>query len=178
MFKYTSDNLTKLENVKQVVPADIKCAVELRAPEWFSPEAIKSARMQALFTNNWTQAILILPELRHLRERKAGEEKEATFGKMPGGINVGVINPKFVYLRFHGTTGYSMGTYGAEYMLQILELIERINPTYLCAYFNNTDSWTMLPKRNLEGDYHRVPLRIPILPSAVYDASLLEELLR
>lgn len=173
MFKCTEANLLKLEEVKRIIPKGIRCAFEFRDPAWFIPETLKNPRFKALFTDNWTQAILYLPEIRHLNEKP----DEATFGQMSGGTHVGIINPKFLYIRFHGTTGYSMGTYGAERMLNVLNLISETQPKVLCAYFNNTDSWTMPRRPEMEGDYKRVPLKIPILPSAIYDAQLLDQLL-
>ena len=127
--------------------------------------------MTDLFSDNWTQVILTVPELRH--------QDKFNFGNLPGGIHIGVINPNFIYLRFHGTTDYSSGTYGSGRMLEMLELVNNINPKVLCAYFNNTDSWTLLPFNNLEADYtDGTAVGVQLTPSSIYDAKLLSVFLK
>jgi len=165
-FKKTPSNLTKLQTVKNVIPTNIRCAFEFRDIEWYKPCEIT----EKLFIEDWCQVILNVPEVR---------DQDTNFGNLPGGIHIGILNPKFVYLRFHGTTGYSCGTYGYDKMYETLEMIKAMEPSYLCAYFNNTDSWTMQPYNVFEADYEAgIPVGIQLTPSAIYDSKILYEMLK
>lgn len=166
VFKYTEANLKKLQTMKGIIPPGIRCAFEFRDLNWYNSSEV----MTKLFKDNWTQVILTVPEIR--------SQEKYNFGNLPGGTHIGVINPNFVYLRFHGTSNYSSGTYGSDRIMEVLELIKNINPTFLCAYFNNTDTWTLRPFNTMEMDYNDGILVGPQLtPSAIYDAKLLTVLL-
>ena len=163
-FYCTEANIKKLEVVKNIIPPNIKCAFEFRSPCWY-----QSDKNLDMFSGNWTQVILFVPEIRH--------QKKFNFGKLAGGIHIGVINKNFTYLRFHGTVGYSTGTYGEDRMLEVLNLINNINPKTICGYFNNTDTWTLRPGNIMEGNYGRLPFGKELTPSAIYDSKTLATLL-
>lgn len=164
MFKMTEANIKKLENVKKIIPERFKCAFEFRDINWYKKHT-------KLFTKNWTQAILYIPEVR---------ESKFNFGNLPGGLHIGTINKDFVYMRFHGTYKYSCGTYGVEEILNtVLPTINKIrhDKTFIAAYFNNVDTW-INDKGTTEGEFHSaVILNSPMIPSAVHDAKLLSTLL-
>ena len=109
-FYCTKSNIEKLQNIKRILPYDIKCAFEFRDNEWYNEP------LNELFKNNWTQVINVVPELRN---------EDANFGNLSGGIHIGVINPTFIYIRFHGTTGYSCGTYNKK-LKEYIDIINEI----------------------------------------------------
>jgi uncharacterized protein YecE (DUF72 family) len=164
-FKCTSKNIEKLKTVKEIVPNNIKCAFEFRDLEWFT-----SNNLTGFFTENFTQVFVVVPEIRHL---------DTNFGNLPGGIHIGEINPSFIYIRFHGTYNYSCGTY-AEQLQEYANIINetKIDNSVVFAYFNNTDSWTMMPFSSNEGDFSDgIPFKRAYTPSAIYDAIMMKSLI-
>lgn len=167
VFVKSERNIAKLQTMKSIIPSHILCAFEFRDVSWYQSDSV----METLFTGGWTQVILTVPELR--------QALKFNFGNLPGGTHIGIINPDFVYLRFHGTTNYSSGTYGSARMIQAQELVNNINPKIVCAYFNNVDTWTLRPFNNMEMDYtDGIPVGPQLVPSAIYDAKLLSILLQ
>ena len=168
VFKYTLANVEKLRTVKQLIPMHIKCAFEFRDLAWFDENNL----LPDLFEGSWTQTIVDVPEIRGQR---------MNFGNLSGGVHMGVTNPQFVYTRFHGTQAYSCGTYHRklEYHTDVAASITAASQSAcVLAYFNNVDTWTARPFRDIEGIYaDRVPRDLPFVPSAVHDAQLYKSLL-
>ena len=155
-FAKNDKNISKLKNVKKIIPKNIKCAFEFRNADWYSSKAIKSKRLNKLFKDNWTQAIIDVPPGDGL-------------GTLSEGVNIGITNSKFVYIRCHGTTKYCSGTYSRD-KLQMLKDI---------AYFNNTDTWTVSPFMELEANYgggNLIPMGTHLTPSAIYNAIMMQNL--
>lgn len=164
-FKYTKQNLIKLHNMKRIIPDDIHVALEFRDNKWYTAET----SFKSLFTGAWTQVILHVPEVRGY---------SMNFGDLAGGWHVGVTNDKFIYIRCHGTWQYSSGTYGPEGLLTLMEHITVNKENTICVYFNNVDTWTMLPEFNREYHYNdKLILGKQMIPSAIFDAKLLGEFL-
>lgn len=166
-FKCSEKNIEKLKTVKKVIPVDVKCAFEFRDLAWYNPSPPVSADLMDLFTDNFCQVVLIVPEVRN---------QDNNFGNLPGGIHIGITNPSFIYFRFHGTFDYSCGTY-AEKLDEYIAILESMRDSQkfkretVCVYFNNTDTWTLLPFSSQEGDFSEgVPYDLAYLPSAIYDA--------
>lgn len=165
-FHCNEKNISKIQNVKKIIPKHIKCAFEFRNMEWFS-----TSLTEGIFQNNFTQTIVVVPEVRHL---------DVNFGNLSGGIHVGEINFEFIYIRFHGTYNYSCGTYDKllnDYFEIIKELIDK-KKTTVCVYFNNTDTWTTMPFDLFEGEFSNgIPYGRAYLPSAIYDSMLMQNLM-
>jgi hypothetical protein len=123
----------------------------------------------------------------HIQDGGDKETKEPDFGKMTAGWHVGIVNPQFIYIRGHGTTGYSCGAYGVERLLKILEYFYppgANETTKRFGYFNNTDTWCIPETLQLathqivEGEYNQVPLEKKIWPAAISDAQILHNLIK
>lgn len=168
VFKKTPANLLKLKTVKKIIPSNVKCAFEFRDTSWYDP----CEELKKLFVDCWTQVILTVPEIRH--------QEKFNFGNLPGGTHIGILNPNFTYFRFHGTTDYSSGTYGPNRLIDIIDIINTIDPKCLCAYFNNVDTWTLQrPYDYVEAEYtEATPVGVQLTPSAIYDSNLLGDLLK
>lgn len=165
-FKNTAENIQKIKNVKEIIPENIKCAFELRDLSWYATDLTEK-----LFQNNFTQVILAVPEVR---------SKKCNFGNLNGGLHIGIINTKFIYIRFHGTYDYSCGTYtdNLNFYSEIMAEIKREETETICAYFNNTDTWTLAPFSHLEGEFSKgIPIGISYTPSAIFDAICFRRLL-
>ncbi len=176
-FKFTQSNIEKLQRVKAVIPPLVKCAFEFRNTEWFY-----NPLTTGMFKDNFTQVVISVSRI-----DSTDNGSEYDFGGLKEGIHIGEINPSFVYVRFHGTYRYCCGTYDNERLQPYVDVINEIradardtnndNAT-ICCYFNNTDSWTMLPFSRNSGDYSNgIPFERAFTPSAVYDARLMQSLL-
>jgi len=158
-FQCCDKNIQKLEKVKEVIPEKYHVAFEFRHTSWFNDTTLT----QHLFTGSWMQAILFVPECR---------DETMNFGNLCGGIHIGAINEKYGYVRVHGSTSYSSGTHTNDTIDMLSNTIKNCDFSY--GYFNNVDTWTAL---GMTGGYNSVPDKIPIQPSAVYNALQMHNIL-
>ena len=162
-FRCTPQNIAKLYRVQEIVPPHIDCAIEFRDMSWYTDDQTKK-----LFTRrNWCLVELHVPEVRGQNEN---------FGDLPGGFHGISNNDRFRYLRFHGTRGYSCGTYDYPLLSPIVDQVRSSSVEKVCIYFNNTDTWEFLPesyrgKHHLfHGTFSFILRKSHIIPSALFDA--------
>lgn len=158
-FKRNKKNIKKLLLMKEVISKKYHIALEFRGKEWFE----NTEEFEQLFTKRWMQVIVIIPQ--------TGE----TFGDMSKGINIGVLNKRYGYVRCHGTDKFCHGTHSIEDIEILASILSQCKYKY--GYFNNIDTWTSQPYHTIEGVNGRFPVGIPTQPSAVHNALQLKRML-
>lgn len=178
-FVCSEANIAKLDRVQQLVSQNVDCALEFRHPSWFDKD---TATLPVFQRPNWAVAQLHLPEVRG---------RDASFGQLAGGCHRLDVNNRFAYVRFHGTTDYSCGTYGYKQLVPIVDEVHDRGYAKVCFYFNNTDTWEPVPDSHvstpdrpcywqyaplLHTPYHVVTVGgIPIQPSALHDCFCVQQ---
>jgi uncharacterized protein YecE (DUF72 family) len=156
-FQKTKKNITKIKNIKKIIPGNIKCAFEFYDLEWFVPCKIT----EKLFTRqNWTQVILVSKSLRNLGTE--GSKK----------INIGVKNPDFVYIKCLGT-----GNCETLFLRELYDICdyEKYPKCRFLIYFDSLiETWTLVPGDENELD---VPCDANPVPSTIYNAAVMKALL-
>lgn len=179
VFKYSKTNVKKIVVASQVINREkVDCAFEFRDVEWYEMLTRDESLVKIFESEHCTPVILDVPEIR---------DHKTNFGNLPGGLHgFHYVGKRFVYLRFHGTTNYSYGAYGYDYLSSIADVLSK-DPKVkkVCWYFNNTDTWEFeLPEyKNAIGltsfnSYKKLPIDRSIIPSCIFDCLCLREFLR
>jgi uncharacterized protein YecE (DUF72 family) len=177
-FHKTEENITRLRNLKTAIPEHYKCAFEFRHSSWYTEISKTSETLTNIFTKNWVKAIT----------HTSGNN----FGNLEEGFHTSENHSNFVYIRLHGTMDYSVGSYGYNRLIQILEMFgSKEKPVYI--YSNATDSWEPISKnfslsdasKHKENEVYKTfslfgknmyPVNVQIIPSAVYDMKIMKML--
>jgi uncharacterized protein YecE (DUF72 family) len=102
-------NIERLEGFLDVLPARVKHAIEFRHPSWYEGDVFRLMRRRGV--------ALCLHD-------------------MPGSEPPRLVTARFVYVRFHGSTGRYDGAYPPEALLEWARWL-RSTGRSAYAYFNN-----------------------------------------